>query len=133
MIILAVLLAGLIGVIIRFTAPYLLAAFDRNPEVIAFGVTQARTDTFFYFLLALSHCMAAIFRGAGHAIVPMIVMLVCWGAIRIAFISVIIQIFPVINSIFVAYPLTWTLSSIAFLIYYLKADWMHRLHEESYY
>ena len=124
-------LAELIGIIIRYTVPYLLAAFDRNPEVIAFGVTQARTDTFFYFVLAFTHCMAAIFRGAGHAIFPTIVMLVCWGIIRISFISVMVQIFPVINFVFVAYPLTWTLSSITFLIYYLKTDWMHGLHNQS--
>lgn len=120
-------IAELIGISIRLTIPYLMAAFDRNPEVIAFGVTQARTDTLFYCLLAFSHCMAAVFRGSGHAMVPMVVMLVCWCVIRISFITIILQFFPVINSIFWAYPLTWTLSSVTFLIYYLKSDWVHGL------
>ena len=34
-----------------------------------------RTTTPFFFLLAYSHCMAAIFRGAGKSTVPMLVML----------------------------------------------------------
>jgi len=30
-----------------------------------------------------------------------------------------------------AYPLTWALSSIIFLIYFLKADWIHTFDKEE--
>jgi len=93
--------------------------------VIGFGVTQARTVTLFYFLLALSHCMAGIFRGAGKAIVPMTVMMVCWCAIRISYITIIMRFVDEIQAIFWAYPITWTLSSVVFLIYFFRADWVH--------
>ena len=83
------------------------------------------TEALFYCLLALSHCMAGIFRGAGKTTIPMFVMLACWCLIRITYITVAVRLFPVIRTIFIAYPLTWTLSSIIFVIYYFKADWIH--------
>ena len=65
--------------------------------------------------------MAGILRGAGKSIVPMIVMLIFWCGVRIGYISVVIHFVPVINVIFWAYPLTWTLSSVVFTLYYWKS------------
>lgn len=119
-----VFLAEVIGVIIYLTAPVCIAAFNSDLEVVQYGVIQARTVTLFYFLLSYSHCMAAICRGSGHSGVPMFVMLICWCIIRVTYITIVVQLIPVINVIFWAYPLTWTLSSIAFTIYYFKGKWM---------
>lgn len=119
------LLAEFVGICIYLLAPVLIALFNSEPEVVACGVTQARTVSLFYFLLAFSHCIAGIMRGAGRSTVPMIVMMICWCIIRVTYITVIVHIVPVINCIFWAYPLTWGLSSIVFLIYFLKVDWMH--------
>ena len=35
------------------------------------------------------------------------------------------HIIPQLTTVSWAYPITWTLSSIVFLIYFLKADWIH--------
>ena len=120
-----VLLAELIGVVFTLFAPRLIGLFTNSPEVVAFGVRQARTEALFYCLLSLSHCMAGIIRGAGKTTVPMLVMLICWCVIRVTYITVAVRLVPDIAVIFWAYPITWTLSSIAFTIYYFKADWMH--------
>lgn len=45
-------MAECIGIIIYFASPVLIAAFNSDPDVVAFGVQQARTVTLFYFLLA---------------------------------------------------------------------------------
>ena len=124
-IICSIVIAELVGLCIYVLSPMLIAAFNDEPQVIQYGVTQARTVTLFYFLLAFSHCMAGIFRGAGKSIVPMLVMLLCWCAIRITYITIAVRLIPIIRTIFWAYPLTWSLSSIIFLIYFLKADWIH--------
>ena len=93
--------------------------------MVAFGVLQARTVTLFYFLLAFSHCIAGIMRGAGRAVVPMYTMMVCWCIIRVSYITIAVRCFPVIRTVFWAYPLTWGISSIIYLLYYLKSDWVH--------
>lgn len=121
----SVITAELVGIFIYFTIPVLIAAFNRTPEVIAYGTIHARTTTLFYFLLSFSHCIAGILRGAGKAAVPMLTMLCFWCIIRVSYITLILHFIPVIHVIFWAYPLTWSLSSIVFLIYFLKADWVH--------
>lgn len=121
----AVLLAELIGVIIFTLAPHLIGLFDKNPGVIALGVRQARTLTLFYCLLAFSHSVAAVCRGAGKAFVPMCVMLSVWCAVRILYILLVMHFFGEIGYVYWAYPLTWGISSVIYLIYYLRSDWVH--------
>ena len=121
----SVIMAELVGLAINLAAPLLIAAFNNDPDVIAYGVAQARTVTLFYFLLSFSHCVAGSLRGAGRATVPMLVMLACWCVIRISYITIAVRFIPSIRVVFWAYPLTWCLSSILFLVYFLKADWLH--------
>ncbi len=121
----SITMAEIVGIIIFFAAPHLVAAFNSDPQVVAFGTAQARTITLFYFLLAFSHCIAGILRGAGKSTIPMFVMLICWCIIRVSYITIAVRIVPDIKVIFWAYPITWTLSSILFIIYYFKADWIH--------
>lgn len=117
--------AELVGCFIYIFSPVLIAAFNSDPLVIANGTAQARTVTLFYFLLAFSHCIAGILRGSGKSTVPMLVMLVCWCIIRVTYITIIVRFIPDIRVVFWAYPLTWCLSSIIFLLYFLKGDWVH--------
>lgn len=121
----AMVLAELIGIIIFVAAPVFTAAFDRTPEVIVFGTERARTAALFYCLLAYSHSVAAVLRGAGKSVIPMIVMMIFWCVIRVAVLTGISFVYPSIIVVYWIYPLTWTLSSIAFFIYYRKADWLH--------
>ena len=118
-------LSLVISACIFFLSPYLIPLFHSDPEVVAFGVRQARIVSWFYFLMAVSHSYAGILRGAGKATVPMLVMLICWCLIRITYITVMVDLIPNINVVFSAYPLTWTCSTIAFTVYYRKADWLH--------
>ena len=89
------------------------------------GVAKARTSTLFFFLLAYSHSVSAVLRGAGRAIVPMAVMLVFWCVVRVSFLTVTVAITHSILMLYWVYPLTWSLSSVTFFFYYKKADWLH--------
>ncbi len=121
----AVILAEIIGIISYIFGPYLISIFNDAPQVVDFGTRHMRTICLFYCLLAFSHCIAAILRGAGKAGVPMITMLVCWCLIRVSYITIAVKIVPQLETVSWAYPITWTCSSIVFLVYFLKADWIH--------
>ncbi len=121
----AVLLAELIGIGYYFFAPQLIGIFDKTDGVIAFGVQQARTVALFYFLLAFSHSIAAVCRGAGKGFVPMMIMLSVWCVVRIAYIIIVMRFTGEIAYIYWAYPLTWAISSVIYLGYYLFSDWIH--------
>ncbi len=120
-----VVIAQAIGVVNFILSPHLIALFDKNPEVIAYGVIHERTMTAFYFLLAYSHAMAAVFRGAGKSTVAMLGMAVCWCVVRVPYVTLATKIYPHLISVSSGYPVTWTLSSIIFTLYYLKSDWLH--------
>lgn len=122
----SVSLAELIGVCFWFMAPVLIGLFSSSPEVIAFGVRQARVEALFYCMLALAHCVAGIMRGAGKATVPMFIMLGFWCVLRVTYITATLHFYPQIEVVFSAYPLTWCTSCVAFLIYFFRADWMHK-------
>ena len=121
----AVFLAEAIGVCYFIFAPAFIGFFDQTPGVIAFGVQQARTVALFYCLLAFSHSVAAVCRGAGKAFVPMCVMLSVWCVVRILYIIIVMRLTGEIRYIYWAYPLTWGISSVIYLIYYLRSDWVH--------
>lgn len=124
-IIASVLIAELIGLAMYILSPQLIAFFTSTEDVIALGTRQMRTTALFFCLLAFSHAIAAVCRGAGKAFVPMIIMLLCWCLLRIAYITIIMRIIHEIQYIYIAYPITWTVSSIIYFIYYMFSDWVH--------
>ncbi|MBO4452895.1 MAG: hypothetical protein J5793_03065, partial [Clostridia bacterium] len=124
-ILLAVICAEIIGIVVYFSANQLIGFFDSTEQVLAFGVKQAHIVALFYFLLSYSHSVAAVCRGAGKAFVPMTIMLSVWCVFRITYISVVTHFFDIIDVIYWAYPLTWAISSVIYLIYYIKSDWVH--------
>ena len=123
--------AEFIGLMVFLFAPVFLRMFSSEPEVLLIGATQARTESLFYCLLALNHCLAGIYRGAGKTTVPMVVMLSSWCLLRITYITIIVRIIPVVNVIFWAYPLTWSVSAIIFIIYYFKGNWLTKVFENN--
>jgi Na+-driven multidrug efflux pump len=121
----SVVIAEIIGFILYAAAPVLIRLFDDTPQVIAFGTLHTRTIARFFFLLAFSHCAAAILRGSGRPGVPMLVMLLFWCILRVSYITIAVQYVNELTTVSWAYPITWTCSSIVLLIYLLRADWLH--------
>ena len=119
------IMAEVIGILSYTFAPQLIAFFNAKPEVVAFGTQHTRTVALFYCLLAFSHCIAAILRGAGKTTAPMVIFLSCWCLIRVSYITIAVRFVNQLTTVSWAYPITWTCSSIVFLLYFLKADWIH--------
>ena len=123
-------LAEVIGILSYWFAPELIGFFSDSKDAIVYGTQHMRTICLFYCLLAFSHCIAGIMRGAGKATVPMFTMLGCWCLFRVTYITVAVKFVNELTTVSWAYPITWTLSSIVFLICFLKADWIHNFDRE---
>ncbi len=121
----SVVLSQLIGVFIFIFAPKLMLIFTNDPSVIEIGVMKARVTAFFFFQLAISHTMAGIYRGAGKSVIPMAVMLLFWCVFRVSYIKIALLFLYDIRIVFSAYPVTWSLSAITFIIYYFKGNWLN--------
>ena len=124
-------MAELIGVLCYLFAPQLIGLFSDSPGAIYYGTQHMRAICLFNCLLAFSHCIAGVMRGAGKATVPMFTMLCCWCVFRVTYITVAVKFINKLTTVSFAYPITWTLSSIVFLIYFLKADWIHNFDRQK--
>ncbi len=124
-------LAELIGITCYLFAPWLIDLFSDSQEAIDFGTRHMQTICLFYGLLAFSHCIASVLRGAGKAAVPMYTMLIIWCVFRVSYITVALKYVYELTTVSWAYPITWTLSGIVFLIYFFKADWIHNFEKSE--
>lgn len=116
----SLIIAQVIGVLLFIFADEMVGLFSQDPKVIPYGVLNIRVTALFYFLLAYSHCCASIMRGYGRPMVPMIIMLIVWCFFRVGFIITVLKIVNVIDVVFWAYPVTWTISSVIFTVYVIK-------------
>ncbi len=123
----ACIVAQSFGIFFALCAPTVIGLFGEvSAETLAFAVQRAGIAAWFYILLAYSHGTASVLRGAGHAMVPMVVMLVCWCVVRVSYIALVTNVYHDIALVCFAYPLTWGLSSIVFFFYYHKTNWLRR-------
>lgn len=119
--------AAIIGVIFFAFAPQFIGLFGKSADAIASGVLRARICTPFYLLLACSHGIAAVCRGAGYSKVPMYIMLGAWCVLRVTYITIVTNLFHNISLVYAAYPMTWAVSTTCFLLYYNKSHWLERV------
>ena len=109
-----------IGIILYLCAPMLVALFNRNTEVIAYGTLKAHFSAPFFLLLGVSNCIGGILRGIGKTKTSMFIYLGCWCFVRIILIHVGLAIVKDIRVVLIAYPVTWFLSAVIFLWRYKK-------------
>ena len=127
----SLLIAEGIGVITYVFSPVFIGAFCDSQEAIAFGVDKAHICALFFCLLAATHCLSAVLRGAGRAMVPMVVMLSVWCVLRVSILWIAVPITQSINTVNWVYPITWSISTVVLLIYYHKSDWLHSFQREK--
>ena len=123
----SIALAEAVGALLFILAPLIVSLFSSDADVIAAGARQARLEAFFYFLVAISHGAAGILRGAGKSTVPMMVMLSVWCVFRVIYVNLALLVWADPLLIYSAYPLTWAISSVIFLIYLARVDWLHAM------
>lgn len=111
---LAVLAAG---TVLFLFSPALVGLFNQDPDVIYFGTLRGRICGLFFCLCGFSHVSSAAMRGLGKPIVPTVVMLTCWCAVRVITLMTIGQIYHNILLAVWIYPITWTLSTIVYVFY----------------
>ena len=108
------------GVAAYFLAPSLVALFNNDPEIIRFGAGRTTVCAFFYCLCGFSHTASAFMRGLGKPMVPMLVMLICWCAVRVLVLFTVGQAIHEIWLIYWIYPFTWSLSTAVYLFSFRK-------------
>ena len=115
--------AEAVGLAFYFGAEPLLRFFAPDMRSVGYGMAYARVTTLFYCLLSFSHCAAGVLRGCGKSVVPMLTMLFFWCGVRILFAAFALSRWREFTAIAWAYPITWSLSTLVFLVFLLCTDW----------
>ena len=111
--------AEFLGVLLFVFAEPIVRLFDSNPDVVFYGVERAHIVTLFFFMCAFTHFMSAVLRGVGKPMVPMFVFLFCWCVARILILTISSMYVHTIYMTYVVYPITWTISTVTLIVYYL--------------
>lgn len=130
-IITGVAVAELIGIGFYIGIEPLLRFFVDEEQSVSYGEMHAHVTTLFFCLLAFSHCAAGVLRGCGKSIIPMAAMLAFWCGLRIVYVTTALEFIPKFTMISWAYPLTWSCSSIVFLLFLIFSDWTHAFEKKA--
>ena len=114
------------GALVVLAGPYIYRLFTTDAAVVEIGMAMVRIISPFYFTYVLVEVLSGATRGAGDSLMPM--LMTCLGAciLRIVWVQVAVPLVHEVRTICLAYPITWTATSILFLIYYLKGGWLKR-------
>ena len=107
------------GLLIVFAEP-LYRLFTTDHQVVEIGVYMMRYLMPSYFLYVAIGILSGALRGAGKVLVP--VILTCGGVciMRIAWMLAVLPVFPGIETIMLSYPVSWGITAVLFVIYYVK-------------
>jgi putative MATE family efflux protein len=121
----ALLVYAIIATLTLTFAKYLLAMFNPDPDVIGHGMRYLFSVIPFSFLITIQFMLAAVMRGAGQLMVPVISTIAGFIAIRIPA-AYLIGHFYGHEYIFYSYPIGWVFSLTTLIIIYSTGRWKQK-------
>lgn len=99
----------------------LLSLYTSSPEVIEAGIIRLTINNTLYCLCGMMDVMVGVMRGIGYSVMPMIVSLLGACGTRLIWIATIFRIesFHRIETVYIAYPISWFLTFAAHVVCYL--------------
>ncbi len=111
-----VVIGGVLGSIFYILGPYLARFYTSDTEVIGYALNRMRYVCLLYFLCGLMDVLVGFLRGIGYSIIPMMVSLVGVCAFRIAWIYTIFKDLKTLDSLYISYPISWTITVITLML-----------------
>lgn len=98
---------------------YVYYLFTSDIQVIQIGIGMMKFMVPFYAAYVCVEIFSGSLRGMGDAIMPMVISLLGICALRILWLFIAIPIWPDIKTVMTSYPITWSITSVLFILYYL--------------
>ena len=105
------------GIALIFSRP-LLSLFSKDAEVINYAVSRLTIIVATYFLCGFMDSMSGTLRGLSYSTLPMIVSLIGSCVFRIVWIYVMFSFDRSLYMLYLAYPFSWTITTLAHYICY---------------
>ena len=100
--------------------------FTSDAAVIEQGMVVLRLLAPFYITYVAIEIISGAVRGAGDSILPMFITCIGICVLRVAWIMCAVPLWRDIRNVCLSYPITWSVTSVAFLVYYFHGGWLRK-------
>lgn len=117
---------AVVSLLYCFGAGLLLRMFSSDLAVIDLGIHMMWFTSPFYFTFVCIEIFSGAARGTGDSLRP--TLLTCFGVcvLRVVWVLVVLPHIPVLETVLVSYPVSWVVTSILYLVYYFRGNWLRR-------
>ncbi|MDF2905598.1 MAG: family efflux transporter [Herbinix sp.] len=108
-----------LSAILYFTGPYIYRLFTTDALVVDKGmeILQIMVPTFWTYVFI--EIFSGSLRGMGNSFIPMILTSLGVCALRVLWLFTIVPLRPEVSTVIYSYPITWSVTSVLFIIYYI--------------
>lgn len=100
--------------------------FTDDIDVVDIGLGMMRVISPSYVTYICIEILGGTTRGCGDAILPMFMTCIGICGLRVVWILAVVPLRPEISTVAFSYPMTWAATSLLFIIYYLRGNWLKR-------
>ncbi len=119
-------IAIFMSVALYFGGQYVYMLFTNDTEVIKRGMEILQLLVPCYATYVCIEILSGAIRGTGDAVVPMLMTCVGVCVLRVVWIFSAVPVWHTIQTVVFSYPLTWSITSLLFVGYYLQGGWLRR-------
>lgn len=123
---LTLLVVGGSGLLVTVFAPQLAAFFVSDAEIEANAVHMIYYIAPFYVLFSIMDNISGTIRGCGESMTPMLITMAGTCLLRIVWLLAVVPQVRTLDSVLIVYPITYVVTTIAFVIYYRSGRWLRR-------
>ena len=112
-----------LSLIAYFLASPLIAIFNPDPDVVAYGADFLKILSLGIWSFGLSETISGFIRGSGHAMGPMIISLLTICILRLVVVYFAMPIFNSIRVISIIYPVSYFANLVIMALYFKFGSW----------
>ena len=121
-----VALIGGCSTVIILLRHFILGIFSADPEVIRLGAYLMLWVVPFNAIFVPVEIFAGAMRGTGYSVVPTAITTICVCLFRVLWLFVVVSRFHTLEMLMLCYPISWILADAAFLVTYLRGNWLRK-------
>ncbi len=111
-------LGAVMGAVVMLLATPLLSIYNREPEVIAYGINRMTFIVTTYFLCGIMEVLVGALRGMGRSVVPMAASIIGVCGLRILWIYTVFAADRNLDMLYISYPISWLVTCLFHLVCY---------------
>lgn len=112
------------SIFLYFYSGNILRIFSSDTAVIQYGQTVMGIMLPFYLLLTVHQILMGTMRGAGKAMVTMMISVGNMCVLRMIYINLLVPLFPSFEAVMWCYPITWFTTMLMDVLYIWKGNWI---------